>query len=175
MICFRSISAVTTGWSLCCASVTLISFASFLRGEPPEKGHHIVKFLDRYRRRAEHRFAFLDVAYHTGLGADLRTVADRQMARHPGLPSDHHIVAEPRAAGNPDLRHHDATAADLHVVPDLHQIINHGARADDRIRPSAAIDRRVRADLDTVADNYAPQFRHLHRRIAIGRKAEAVL
>src|SRR5579871_6019981 len=105
MICFRSISAVTTGWSLCWGvSVIVMSVASALGGETPDIGHHIVKFLDRNRRRAEHGLAFLDIAHHASLGADLPAVADHQMTRHASLSSDHHIIAEPRAAGNADLR-----------------------------------------------------------------------
>src|SRR5690242_11381006 len=153
----------------------VISFASFLRGEPPGIGGQIVKFLDRYSRRAEHRLALADIAHHAGLSADLRAVADRQMAGESRLPSDHHIIAKPGAARNAHLRDDNAAAADLHVVPDLHEIINHSARADDRIRPRAAIDGRVRTDLDIVADDYAPELRHLDRRIGIGREAEAVL
>src|SRR6185437_4097158 len=176
MIRFRSISAVTTGWSLFWGvSVIVISFASFLRGETSHTGGHVVELSDRDRRRPEHRLAFFDIAYHPRLGADLHAVADRQMARHPDLASDHHIIAEPRAAGNADLRDHHTAATDLHVVPDLHQIINHRARADDRVGSRTAIDRCVRTDLDIVDDNDAAELRHLHRRVGIGRETEAVL
>src|ERR1700744_1531270 len=121
MICFRSISAVTTGWSLVGGvSVMVMSFASVLCGETAQVGGHIVKLTDRDRRRAKHCLSRFNIAQHPRLGADLRAVADRQMARQAALPSDHHIIAEPRAAGNTDLRNQHAAPPNLHVVPDLH-------------------------------------------------------
>jgi hypothetical protein len=57
-------------------------------------------------------------------------------------------------------------------VPDLNEIINHRARANHRIRAGAAVDRRVGADLDIVADDDASELRQLDRDRRIGRKAE---
>jgi hypothetical protein len=44
-------------------------------------------------------------------------------------------------------------------VRDLHQIIDGGARADDRVAHRAAIDRAIAADLHIVFDDHAAQLR----------------
>ena len=53
----------------------------------------------------------------------------------------------------PDLSHQDTGPADLHVVPDLHQIVDAGAGADDGVFQRAAVDGGVGADLDVVLDH----------------------
>src|SRR5579875_1207349 len=151
------------------------SFASVLGREAPDIGGEIVVFLDRHGGRAEHGFARRDIAHHTGLCTDTRAIADGQMTCQAALASYHDIIAEPRTAGNANLRDDHAAAPDLHVVPDLHEIINHGTRADDRIRPRAAVDGRIRAHFDIVADDNPPELRYFDGRIGIGREAEPFL
>ena len=51
--------------------------------------------------------------------------------------------------------------ADPHVVRDLHEIVDLRPRADDRVVDAAAVDRRVRADLDVVLDEAAADMRNL--------------
>ncbi len=75
----------------------------------------------------------------------------------------------------PDLRHQHAIAADLNVVPDLDQIVDHGAGADDGIRAGTAVERGVGANFHIVADDDAAQLRHFDEAIGIGRKTETVL
>src|SRR5262249_57884409 len=80
-----------------------------------------------------------------------------------------------RAAGNSHLRYQHAAATDLHVVPDLYQIINHRAGADHGVPRGAPVDRRIGTDLDIVLDDDAAELRHLDEPPGIKREAEAVL
>ena len=52
----------------------------------------------------------------------------------------------------------------LTVVSDLNQIVDLRSGADDGVVDAAAIDRRVRADLDVVADDASPDVRNLRMR-----------
>ena len=104
-----------------------------------------------------------DIAHQPGFGGNARAAADRQVAGEPGLPSHHDKIAEPGAARDADLAGQDAAAAEHDIVPDLHQIIDHRARADDRVMPRAAVDRRIGADIDIVADHDPPELRDLDR------------
>ena len=57
---------------------------------------------------------------------------------------------------------------------DLDLVVELDAVLDDRVVDGAAIDRRVRADLDVVADQHAADLRHLEPRAVRGREPEAV-
>src|SRR4051812_42986307 len=94
------------------------------------------------------------------------------MTGKPGLSARHDKIAEPRAARDPDLPRQDAAAADRDIMPDLDQIIDHRSRTDHRVVPGAAVDRRVGADIDIIADDDAPELRDLDRPVRIGSEAE---
>ena len=78
----------------------------------------------------------------------------------------------PDAAAHRDVVAHDARsrkypkpgdyaiAADADVMGDLHEIVDLGALADDRIGHGAAIDGGVGADLDIVLDDDPADLRH---------------
>src|SRR5690349_6823179 len=59
-----------------------------------------------------------------------------------------------------DLANDHAMSSDDDVVPDLHQIINFGALADDRVVQGAPVDGRIGPDLDVVLDDDAADLRH---------------
>ena len=61
----------------------------------------------------------------------------------------------------PTWRHQHAMPADLHIVADLHQIIELAAFADHRVAQRAAVDGGAGADLDAVLDDDAAQLRNL--------------
>ncbi len=69
----------------------------------------------------------------------------------------------------------DAMASHHDVVPDLDQIINFGAFADNGVLKSPAVDGRVGADVDVVLDDDAAHLRHLEMPLRAHGKAEAVL
>ena len=103
-------------------------------GEPLQHGGLPHELGQRHRRAAAHRLSGRHVAHDTALGGDPRAAADMQMAGKPALPADHDKIAEPRAAGDADLTGQDAAPPEHHIVPDLHQIINHRARRRSRYR-----------------------------------------
>src|SRR5439155_24199182 len=129
----------------------------------------------RHRPAAANGFAGRNIRHQPGLGGDARAIADRQMAGETGLPSYHDKIAEFGAAGDPDLSGQDAAPAEHDIVPDLYQIIDHRAGPDHLIVSRAAIDRRVGADINVVADNDPPELRDFNRPLSVGCKAEAGL
>src|SRR5262249_11256577 len=131
--------------------------------------------LQRHRRSARNRGTGRHIAHDTALRGDPRAAADHEMPDKAALTTDHHPVAKLGAAGNTHLGYQDAPSTILHVVPDLHEIINHGAGADHRIRAGAAIDGGVRADLHIILDDDPAELRHLYDARGIGREAEPVL
>src|SRR5262249_45590563 len=75
---------------------------------------------------------------------------------------------------DPDLRHHDHVLVHLDVVTHLHEIVDLGAGADHRGARGRAVDARVGADLDVVADQDGAHLRHLVGHVAVTHVAEAV-
>ena len=96
-----------------------------------------------------------------GVGGDLHPLAEAKMRRDRGLAADRDEILERRRAGDADLRHDHAMLADGDVVGDLHQVVDLRPLPDQRVAAAAAVDRRVGADLDVVADDHAPELRHL--------------
>ena len=78
-----------------------------------------------------------------------------------GLPRDDDPIAQARRTGDANLRHDQAEFPDRAVVSDLHEVVDLGAGADDRVVDAAAIDRRVGADLDVVVDDAPADVRNL--------------
>ena len=70
------------------------------------------------------------------------------MPRDRSLAADRDEVLQRRRAGDADLRHDHAMAANDHVVGDLHEVVDLSALPDDRVPAAAAIDRGAGADLD---------------------------
>ena len=61
-----------------------------------------------------------------------------QMAGDPGLRGHDDVIAQMRAARKSDLAHDQTMTPDDHIVRDVHEVIDLGARADDgRIQGSA--------------------------------------
>ena len=76
-----------------------------------------------------------------------------------------------RAAREARLGHHDRRLADHDVVSHLHQVVELRAPPDAGVAERAAIDRRVRADLDVVLHHHASELRH---RLELARLGEHV-
>src|SRR5262249_10158128 len=143
--------------------------------EPRQRGDLAEKLTHRNGRRAEHRLARRHVAHYPRLSPDARALADPKMARKPTLRSNDHVVFQDGRAGNSRLRNDYATLSKFYVVPDLHQIINPAAFADDCVGSCAAIDRGVGADLDVICNHYPAELGHLYVPCGIGGEAESVL
>src|SRR5215472_6942417 len=97
------------------------------------------------------------------------------MPGEPALPADHDVVVEPRAPRDADLPRQDAASAEHHVVPDLHQIINHRAGADHGVVSRSPVYRGIGADVDIVADHHAPELRYFDRSFLVRSKSKPVL
>src|ERR1700677_2403333 len=97
------------------------------------------------------------------------------MTREANLPRQHDMVLQHRGARNSNLRHDDAGSAYLHVVPDLHEVVDPSAGADDRVFQGATIDGGVGADLDIVLDQDAAELGDALEAVQCWREAEAFL
>src|SRR5690606_21377919 len=88
-------------------------------------------------------------------------VADRKVADDADAAGDHTPPPDLRAAGDARPRRHRGVRADMHVVRNLHEVVDLHAVLDDGVLDGAAVDGRVRTDLDVVADQDAAELRHL--------------
>jgi hypothetical protein len=79
-----------------------------------------------------------------------------------------------RRPGNADASRDRSMRADHAVVADLDLVVELDALLDDRIVDGAAVDGRVRADLDIRADDDAPDLRNLVPPSVLIGKPEAV-
>jgi hypothetical protein len=75
-----------------------------------------------------------------GTAGNLGAVADLDVADQTGMTAHDDVIAKLGRARNADLAYNHAVAPHHHVVPDLDEIINFRAFADDGILKSAAID-----------------------------------
>ncbi len=78
------------------------------------------------------------------------------------LPGHHHSVFDDRAAGNAGLGRDHYVFANLHVVADVHQVVELGAARDYRNVERAAVDGGVGADFHVVPDLQPPHLREFH-------------
>ncbi len=69
---------------------------------------------------------------------------------------------------------HGGVLADTHIVRNLDQVIQLNTIADDGIAERAAINRRIGADFNLVADKHAPYLRDLLPSFSISGKTKAV-
>jgi hypothetical protein len=70
-------------------------------------------------------------------------------------------VLDDDRAGEADLRREQTILADAAVVRDVDEVVDLGAGADERVADAPAVDCRVGADLDVVADQAAPDVWNL--------------
>src|SRR3954469_14892316 len=129
----------------------------------------------RPRRRAAPFLACRNISHDARVGRDLNPLPEPQMPRDRGLAADRDEVLQRRRAGDADLRHDHAMLADGDVVGDLHQVVDLRPLPDQRVAAAAAVDRRVGPDLDVVADDHAPELRHLDMALRPHRIAEPIL
>src|SRR3990172_4417145 len=117
---------------------------------------------------------FADRARDHRVGRYVRIVADRQMAEYDragadgAAAPDADAARESGAARDRAVRPDAAVVADLDLVVELHAVLDHG------VLDRTAVDGRIGADLDVVADAHAADLRHLDPALAVTRDAEAV-
>ncbi len=100
---------------------------------------------------------------------------DLDVLDDPDTAAQHDRILQRHAAADPRLRHHDAVAANHHVVADLHEVVDLGAFADHGVADAAAVDHRAGTDLDVVLDDHTPDLRDFEVAIGAHEIAEAVL
>src|SRR5216117_2455290 len=115
----------------------------------------------RARRVAEQRRARGHITDQPRLHEDARPAPDGEMIRDPYLTGDDHVVLHLAALRDAGLRHDEAARTDPHVVRDVDQVVDLCARSDHGIIHAAAVDARVRADLDVIPDEAAAHVRNL--------------
>src|SRR5262245_44788525 len=106
---------------------------------------------------------------------DLRAGAHLDVANRAGLAAHHDKVAQFGGPGNAGLADNHAMPADHHVVPDLHEIINFAALADDGVLERPAIDAAIGADFHVIVQNDAADLGDLEVALRPHGKAKAVL
>src|SRR3989442_8856044 len=94
----------------------------------------------RARRRAEHLLARREVAGEARLRGDDSAVTDREMVGDAHLSGEHDTPADPARPGDPHLGDDDRVLADLDVVTDLHEVVDLGPAADDRLPQGGTVD-----------------------------------
>lgn len=115
-----------------------------------------------------------DVFTHSTLGTDLRTLADFDMSDCANLSPKHDIIPQAHAPSDPGPRAYDAMLPNLHVVSDLHQIIDLGPLPDPSAAKSGSINGTVRADFHIVIHLHDPCLRNLDVATTLKLEAEAV-
>ena len=129
----------------------------------------------RPRRITAPRLARRDVRYDRRPGDKRGALADDQVVGNSNPAAHLDIVPDRDRAGNPGVGRHHAMTADLAIVPDLDKIIDFGALADHGIADRAAVDRRVRDDLDVVLDDDPADLRNFSIAGRAAQKAKAIL
>src|SRR5206468_6658262 len=120
----------------------------------------------RSRRITEQRRVGRNVGDHSRLYEQPGATPDREVIRDARLSRDDHVVLHLAAPRNTGLRHDEAAGADPHVMGDVHEIVDLRARSDHGVVHTAAVDARVRADLDVVPDQAPADVRDLAVRLA---------
>src|SRR5262249_53907695 len=113
------------------------------------------------------------VLHNTARG-NQRTVGNLDVSIDTNACGENDVIADLRAARDARLRDYDAVFANVHVVRDLHQIIDLGAAANPRSVKARPVDCDARADLHVVADFHDAQLGYLGIGARVQFKSKAV-
>ena len=129
----------------------------------------------RHCRRTRDPFTRRDIPHHPGLGGDLGSAADLEMAGYSGLTTDHDKISYFRAPGYTCLRSDNTTPANTYIMGYLHQIIYPGSFADNSIRSRAPIDGCIGANLAIILYDHSAKLRHFDKACGIRGKTKSIL
>ncbi len=90
------------------------------------------------------------------MSAQHHSFFDAGVLSEANLAAEHNIFLDDDAAGKTGLRGDHDILSDLAVVADVDQVVDLGAASDARDFKGAAVNGRVRANLDVIADFEAP-------------------
>lgn len=111
-----------------------MSTRSFGRPDHAPQQRHLAKeFLARLRRAAQQHRPRGHIRNDARLGADLRALADMQVARHRRLATDLDEILQHRRAGDADLRNDDTATSQPYIMSNLHEVIEPRSRTDDGV------------------------------------------
>src|SRR5205807_5543977 len=99
---------------------------------------------------------------------------DFQMAGEAALAGDGDVIAKLGRASDANLGDEQAMFADLHVVPDLDQIIDLGPLTNHSFAERGAVDCGASADLDVIFDSDNADLRDLVMLAAVRGKTIAI-
>jgi len=121
-----------TGNSLV-APILIIELQILALGELPQNGKLAKPQARRFGRGSPPPYPRRHVASHIAAAGDLGASADLDVANDANLAAQGHKISKLGATGNTGLCHDDAMPSNNHVVPNLHEIINFRAFANDRV------------------------------------------
>jgi hypothetical protein len=99
---------------------------------------------------------------HARPGRKSGAVTNLDVVRESNLPAQNYKIAQFATTGNSNLGHNHVVPAKPRVVTDLHEIVDFGPFADDRIAKGTSINGRARANLYTVLDYHTADLRNLN-------------
>jgi hypothetical protein len=140
-----------------------------LRRLPPQPFPH------RHGRKAALTLAGRNIANDSRLPGDLRPRTDFQMSNKPRLAADDDKIPQFRRTGYANLRDNHTMTSKLHIMPNLHEIIDLGAFADNSVADGAAIHRRIRAYFHIVLDKDTPDLWDFHVPFRAHGETKAIL
>src|SRR5262249_34541791 len=133
-----------------------------------------VPLLDRDGRIPRNYCPRRDVVDHAAAAGELGAGADDDMVGNAAGAADDGAVLDGDGTGAARLSADDAGTADLHVVADLDQVIDHRPVADPCVAQRTAVDGGVGAELDIVADHHPAELRYAAQPFRAGHEAEAL-
>src|SRR6187549_928095 len=132
-------------------------------------------FTPRPGEVAAPRLAGWDARHDARRSDQCRACPYGQVVANSNPPAHLDMVPNRDRTGNPGERRHHAMAPNLAVVPNLNEVVDLGPFADHGIADRAAVDGRVRADLDIVLDDDPADLRDFPIAGGAGQKAKAIL
>src|SRR5437667_3465513 len=132
-------------------------------GETAVKGVLLFELFERAGRGTPDRLASADglPAEHPRLSSNHGAVFQFAAFAESRLPSDDNILADDTRTGKSHLRGHDGVRANLAVVANVHQVVEFHALGDARVIERTAVNRRVGANFDIIANLHNPNLREL--------------
>ena len=147
-----------------------------LEGDSPHRSHLPSPEPHWLRREARVVAGGCNVLRHARLGRQPHVRAHVHVVSHGAAPAHHAVVAELRRTAKGAVCANQAAAADVHIVPYLHQVIHLGVVSQSRVAPAAPVDAATCTDLDAVTYQHAQQLGLLAHGagLCIDKEAESI-
>ena len=90
----------------------------------------------------------------------LRTITNTNVPGEDTCSTDHTMLTKVHGSCNHTVSSNDCMSTDVHVVPNLNQIIKLDAIFKDGIADCAAVNRCIRANINIITDTNATKLRY---------------